>query len=88
MQKPFAPKTFKEDRARQNDTTINVRLNEDWQQDLKAFKAIAGIENDSTALKAALIIAKNVLHSQFSDKIKAKLSLVRQPINSENPIKL
>lgn len=81
---PFVPMTFKEERARQQDINVNVRMNEDWQQDLKEFKAIAGIESDSTALKAALIIAKNVLHSQFSDKIKAQLALDRQPKSKES----
>ncbi|MFA5888584.1 MAG: hypothetical protein WC852_07795 [Candidatus Nanoarchaeia archaeon] len=83
----FIPQLLPEERARPQDINVNVRLNEEWQATLQAFKSVTGIDSDSTALKLALKLANNVLQMQFSNKIKAELTLGRQAKNSQGSIK-
>lgn len=85
--KAFIPQLLPEERARPQDINVNVRLNEEWQDKLNSLKSIAGVDSDSTALKIALEIANNILHLQFSNKIKAELTLGRQAKNSQGSIK-
>jgi len=66
--KPFVNYTLDEDKEESSSETINVRLNVEDRKRLEELKYLLYEPKDSTALKYALELARNVLQSQFSER--------------------
>lgn len=57
---------------------VNVRLNEQERSELKCMKKMLQIDGDSTALKAGVTIALNVLQHTFGESLLSYLCSQRR----------
>jgi len=66
MRKPFEPQKLEEDRKKD---TFTVRVNDAERKWLEEIKEDLNVASDSSALKFAAFVGRNVLHRTFGRKI-------------------
>ena len=70
---PFKSYTLDEDKEDTTDETVNIRLNAEYRVMLDEFKYLLHEPKDSTALKYALEIARNVVQATLSERSWIKI---------------
>ena len=68
INKPFVPQRLEEERDKDKSEVLPVRINQEERAWLNQIKTDLNIKSDSTALKKAAFVGKNVIHDVFGTK--------------------